>query len=108
MNVMVFGDDDFAETLSILIKDKKAHGRAFTVKKMSTVQEAKDAQILFVAAAESRRMPQINDVIKNLPTLTVGESEQFFDSGGMINFLFKDKQLRFEINVTAAERCNLT
>ena len=107
ITVAVFGDDDFAATLSTLLKDKKAHGRSFSVRKAFTTQEAKDAQVVFIAAGESKRAAQILDGIKNAPTLTIGESEQFANHGGMINFYFEDKQLRFEINVAAAEKANL-
>ena len=31
--------------------------------------------------------------------LTVGESPDFLDQGGMINFLIKDGSVRFEINL---------
>ena len=42
-----------------------------------------------------------------VPVLTVGESTQFLDLGGIINFVFQDTQLRFEINQDAAEQAKL-
>ena len=52
-------------------------------------------------------MAQILDATRKSPVLTIGESEQFLDAGGMINILFEDTQLRFEVNPDAAERAKL-
>jgi hypothetical protein len=46
--------------------------------------------------------------VKRLPILTVGESDDFLDQGGMFNLFFEDKQLRFEVNQTPAENAKLT
>ena len=35
--------------------------------------------------------------------LTVGESPEFLDQSGVINFLLKDSSVRFEINLAAAQ-----
>src|SRR5213594_432032 len=44
----VFGDEEFTAKLKSLLSDKKAHGRSFEVKRLSTPQEAKNVQIVFV------------------------------------------------------------
>jgi hypothetical protein len=48
------------------------------------------------------------ETIKKLPILTVGESDDFLDHGGMFNLFFEDKQLRFEVNPATAENAKLT
>jgi len=63
--------------------------------------------ILFVPNAETKKFPQYYDVIKKTPVLTIGESGQFLDAGGIINLLIEDDQLRFEIHPEAAEAGNL-
>lgn len=107
IQLAVFGDDEFAAKLRSLLNDKKAHGRSFEVKTISNPQEAKNFQIVFVASSESRRALQVLEATKKSPVLTIGESEQFLDSGGMINFVFEDAQLRFEINPEAAQKARL-
>jgi len=39
--------------------------------------------------------------------LTVGESPEFLDQGGIINFLLKDGSVRFEINLEPARIARL-
>src|SRR5436190_1025310 len=107
IQVAVVGDDDFSAKLRALLSDKKAHGRSFDVKRVSNPQDVKSAHILFIPAAETRRMSQFLEATKKSPTLTIGESDQFLDAGGMINILFEESNLRFEVNPEPAERVNL-
>jgi hypothetical protein len=103
----VFGEEEFTTELRALFVDKKAHGRPFVVKRITAPQEAKSCQIVFISSSENKRVPQILEATKKAPALTIGESEQFLDAGGMINFLFEDAQLRFEVNTDAAEKAKL-
>ena len=107
IQVGVVSDDDFTAKLRALLSDKKAHGRSFEVKKISSPQDAKNLHMLFIPGAENRRLPQFLEATKKSPTLTLGESDQFLDTGGMINILFEDSNLRFEVYPEPAERVNL-
>jgi len=39
--------------------------------------------------------------------LTVGETVDFLEVGGIINFIVEEKKIRFEINVAAARKAGL-
>jgi hypothetical protein len=45
--------------------------------------------------------------VEGRPVLTVGESPEFIQHGGIVNFFLDGKRVRFEINPTAATRVNL-
>ena len=45
--------------------------------------------------------------LQGLPVLTVGDSEQFAQQGGMIGFSLQDNKVRFEINLGAAQQAGL-
>ena len=107
IQIAVFGDEEFSAKLKSLLTDKKAHGRSFEVKRITNPQEAKTVHMVFVASSENRRASQVLEATRKLPVLTVGESDQFLDLGGMINFLFEDSQLRFQINPEPAEKVKL-
>jgi len=107
IQLAVFGDEDFGAKLRVLLNDKKAHGRSFEVKTITNPQEAKNFRIVFVASSEARRAPQVLEATRKSPVLTIGESEQFLELGGMINFVFEDAQLRFEVNPEAAQKAKL-
>jgi hypothetical protein len=107
IRLAVFGDDDFATQLRSLLSDKKAHGRSFEVKTLTNPQEAKNCQIVFVASSENRRIPQVLEATKKAPVLTVGESDQFIEQGGMISLFFEDAQPAFDVNPEPAEKVKL-
>lgn len=109
VNVGVYdSSEEFAKTLRTLLADKKAHGRAFSVRRLVNPADAKTCHILFFRESESRKMGTAYDSIKKLPILTVGESDDFLDQGGMFSLFFDDKQLRFEVNPATAENAKLT
>ena len=108
VEVGVYGDEEFTQTLRTLLADKKAHGRPFVVRRLINVADAKTCQILYFRKGEARKMGAAYESIKKLPVLTVGESNDFLDQGGMFNFFFEDKQLRFEVNPATAENAKLT
>ena len=103
----VFGDEEFTAKLSSLLSDNKAHGRSFEVKRIINPQEAKNYHMVFVTSAESKRALLVLDAVKKSPALTIGESDEFLDYGGMIMFYFEDAQLRFDINPEPAEKVKL-
>jgi hypothetical protein len=104
----VLGNDEFANRLAALLKEKKAHGRSLVVKKMNGADDVAGSQIIFVNKSEGRKTSQIADAVKKQPVLLVGESDDFLENGGIINVVTDKKQLRFDIHVTNAEQNNLT
>jgi hypothetical protein len=45
--------------------------------------------------------------LNGAPILTVGETDDFIQQGGMIGFCLQGKKIRFDINLNAAQRANL-
>jgi len=45
--------------------------------------------------------------VNSMPVLTVGETEQFTQQGGIINFIKKEGKVRLEIDCDAARRTKL-
>jgi hypothetical protein len=63
--------------------------------------------ILFISSSEKDRLPSIMTAIKDLPILTVGEVEGFTQAGGIINFVFVNNKIRFEINPDVANQVGI-
>lgn len=108
IEIGVLGDEEFAETLKTLLDKKKAHGRSFIVRRASSQQEARKCHMLFFREPDTRKLAPMLDTIRQLPILTVGESNDFMNQGGMLNFFFEDKQLRFEVNPVPVQAARLT
>lgn len=103
----VFADEEFGGRLKSLLAKKTAHGRSFEVQTISNAQEAKNFHIVYVPGAEGRRALPVLEATNKRPVLTIGESDQFLELGGIISLFFDDEQLAFEVNPQAAERAGL-
>jgi YfiR/HmsC-like len=100
----VLGDSPMAAALEEVVHDRKVNGHPIVVRTIHSVADVRTAQVLFVSAAEISLWTQVQAVMETLPIVTIGESPSFGKSGGTINFVPQDDKVRFEINMSAAER----
>ncbi len=103
----VLGEDPFGDDLKETVRNKLVSGHPLSVKATNSVAEARKCHILFISTSENRRLRQLLDGIRDASVLTVGESEQFLDDGGIIKFSIQGQKIRFEINPAAAKRAGL-
>ena len=103
----VLGRDPFGSVLDDTVSGKTVLGRRIEVRRASRVEEARDAQIVFVCASERSTTPIILKALERPGLLTVGEVDGFAQSGGAINFTMQGRKVRFEINPTTAEQARL-
>jgi len=67
-----------------------------------------DCQVIFISAdIDSESLQNILSNAKNNHSVTIGETKQFIKHGGMINFVRRDVNIKFEINASAFEQANL-
>ncbi|MBI5141482.1 MAG: YfiR family protein [Nitrospirae bacterium] len=66
-----------------------------------------DCNLLFVSASERRNYTGIIAGLKGSPVLTVSETEDFIDSGGMISLVRSRDRIRWMINRHSAESAGL-
>ena len=105
VSVCVLGDDPFGDLLDRTLAGKSVHERPLVVRRHDTLGDTGGCHILFVSAAEERRLARVAP--PEAPVLTVGETDGFVQRGGIIAFAMDDKRLRFEINADAADRAGL-
>jgi hypothetical protein len=107
----ILGDDPFGVTLDRIVADKKINGRSFAVKRLKWSKDLKDLRgcnILFISSSEKEHIDGVLDAMKSLPILTIGDAPGFAKRGGIMNFTLEDNKVRFEVNVEAAKRSDLT
>lgn len=105
--VGVVGRGPLGKELEQAFAGKVVKGRAFEVRRLTSDSDLRGCHILFFISSEKRRLRDYLEQLSGLPVLTVGESDEFLDQGGIINFLLKDKSVRFEINLKAAQAAGL-
>jgi YfiR/HmsC-like len=106
--ICVFGLDPFGRTLDTALVGEKIAGRSAVAKRISTPRDSFDCRILFVSSTEAGSLNQMVEAANKQGVLTVSDMPHFVNRGGMIQFVTDDKRVRFEVNLTAAQRAGLT
>ena len=103
----ILGESPFNDDLEKTVAGKKISNHPISVVACSTAIEATNCHILFISSSEKTRLPEIFKSLLDSSILTVGETEQFTESGGMINFVREANKIRFQINDDAAKKSGL-
>jgi hypothetical protein len=103
----LLGADPFEGTLEQVVQGKIVGGRKLQVEHPSGASKAKGCQILFVSAMEGKPDWALLHGGYGPGVLTVGETSDFTERGGVIDFVQQQNHLAFEINVEAAERAGV-
>lgn len=106
-SICVLGKDPFGNVLDQIFSGKTVNGREPVVKRSNSVEELKRCHILFISSSEKKRLARIIEVIKFAGILTIGDMDQFAESGGIIGLNEQDKKINIEINVEAVKRSDL-
>ncbi|HEY1470321.1 MAG TPA: YfiR family protein [Candidatus Acidoferrum sp.] len=90
------------------VQGKQIASRPLYVRHLLEKDNPKSCDLLFVVGQDKKRAAALLRAVNNAPILTVGESEDFIQQGGMIGFCLQENKIRFDINLQAAKRANLT
>lgn len=106
--ICVLGQDPFGVTLDATIAGETIDRKSVVAKRISKPQDAVDCRILFISSSEESQLKQILATLDKTSVLTVSDILQFTRRGGMIQFTLEANRVRFEVNLTTAERAGLT
>jgi hypothetical protein len=107
-NICVLGQYPFGAALDKTIAGESIDGRKVVVQRISKPQEANSCRILFISLSEESRLAEILKMLDKASILTVSNVAKFSQRGGMIQFVVEANKIRFEVNLTSAERAGLT
>jgi len=96
------GDLAFANLAGTFVQGKKIS--VLTVKELG---DERNCDVLFVAANQTGRLPEILDALEDSPVLTIGDTEGYARRGIMINMFLEKKRVRFEINEEKARAAGI-
>jgi hypothetical protein len=63
--------------------------------------------MVFISHSERRRTPEVLEKVSDKNVLTIGESDDFLERGGIINLARRDRKVGLEVNLTAAGKARL-
>lgn len=101
--VCVAEEDSFGQTLRKLVEGEQIGGRPLEVHVLDRAEGVGECSILFIGAQEHDREDTFLAAAGARPILTVGDSPDFLEHGGMIQFLLVQDHVRFEVNL---DQCN--
>ena len=107
LRVCVLGDDPFGPVLDETITGKELGGLTLSVERLSRADEASECAIVFFGPALATWQRDALEYLRGRPVLTVGESQEFAEAGGVIGMFIESNRVRFAINPKAAERAGL-
>ncbi len=106
--VGVIGEDPFGGALEQVMRGKAVNGRNLAIRRCDNVDQVDGCHVLFVGGLDGEHRAAALARAATGGVLTVGETDDFTRSGGIIQFFLDDHRIRFEINARAAEQAHLT
>lgn len=101
------GADPFSGALDDTLRGKTIGERAIHVQHLRASEPVQGCQVLFMGAVEAKRTSSLLANLKKESILTVGDSQNFVEEGGMIEFLLEGNKIRFAINLQAVNTARL-
>jgi len=105
--ICVLGDYPFGISLSELTAGQTFRNHRYEVLWIHNPIDSRSCQLLFVSKSERKRYNQLLDIVRGQMILTVGETPDFLDAGGVIAFSMRGDTLQFDVNLAAANKAHL-
>jgi YfiR/HmsC-like len=100
----VLGRDPFGPLLEETMAGEEVDGRPCQVVRSQRLEPLAGYQILFISDSEQGRLASILAGVRGHHVLTVGDSPEFCEKGGMVNLRIREGKVKIELNRTEAER----
>jgi len=89
------------------LNGKVVQGRSIVVHKLSSPDDAAQCQVLVISRSELPRLEGILDTLRDLPVLTIAESDDFCKKGGMLSLEKENGKIVFDVNFRETQRAKL-
>lgn len=100
----IYGTDLISEYLREDIQDRRIQGRPVQIRRVTQREEFAICHLIFVSRSERDRLRGVLGETRRENVLTVGETDNFLSSGGVIQFANFDGQIRYLFSLEAARR----
>jgi hypothetical protein len=108
IDICILGQDPFGVNIDLIAKKQRTiQDRPINIKRLTQVSVAQSCAILFIGDSEQSQFPTIFESLKGKPILTVGDSDKFIVSGGMVQFYQREGKIRLMIDPQTLEENQL-
>jgi hypothetical protein len=105
LTVCILGQDPFGPAIDTMLQGQTAAGRALVARRITGMPPAGTCHVVYFGRSVSR----VGQILRNLEpgVLTVGETDNFLEEGGMIHFVPVGQRIRFDMNARNAAAAGL-
>jgi hypothetical protein len=103
----VTGESPVAEDLDRITKNKIINNRKLVIRRVAPGEDLKACHLLFITRCDKQSTSEWLGAASGMALVTVGETAQFLEHGGIINFYLDSDTVKFEVNSEAAEKAGL-
>ena len=87
---------------------KTVRGRQIKIRRFDATEPiASDCKILFLSQLAPGRRAALVSGVADAPVLTIGDTEDFVDLGGIVTLKIRQNRIQFAINIDASNRAGL-
>ncbi|HEY3754780.1 MAG TPA: YfiR family protein [Opitutaceae bacterium] len=105
--VGVLGDPDSFAIIADTLRGKQVGGHPLEVVLLGSDAQAASCRVVFILRTSSLTPAQFHAHLRSAPVLLVGEKEGFAEAGGDIGFVPRGDNLRYQVNLAAAQQAGL-
>ena len=104
----IAGTDVVADAIARALHGKKVHERPIRTVRITDPHRALECQILYVSDPDPAHLKSLLEQVGAASILTVGESGDFAEKGGILGLRLSDTLVQFEVNMRSAEKAGIT
>lgn len=105
--VCVGGSDRVADALVQLTRTQRVNGHWLSIQRTNLDRPFNGCHVVYGATLDDKRAQLLISTTAGRPILTVSDSPEFAQRGGVANFFIDGDRMRFAVNPAAAERARL-
>ena len=103
----LIGNGPVGDVIGAVIQKKTINNHPLVLRRLSPADDLTLCHILFVCRSERERFADIVSAVHGAAVLTVGESDQFLERGGIINFYVDSETVKFAVNLDSSDQARL-
>ena len=107
ISICILGANPFTPALDAAAHAVVIESRSVAVRQIAEPAQARQCQIVFLSASERKRVRAVLEAVQEGSVLTVGETQGFVESGGVIELRVEESRVRMEINLASAKKAGL-
>lgn len=101
------GENALSGILEVLVQGKEIRSHPLQVRHLREKDNQAACHLLFIVGTDKKHAAAILTGVNNAPILTIGESDNFIQQGGIIGFCLQENKICFDINLETANRAHL-